>query len=284
MPPKRKHKRKLTIRGRRRSMLRANPKHEPTAPQYDYDEILAALKLTPGRFAGRKDLTAAAERGENWSALVQLAKGLGRDDLAEIARSQVYWAAQPKRPRATFQPGSPPRPPAWGAPYEERAAYSAAAEAYREDLRRQEALRAYRAKQRAVPEPTPARMLAMADEKRAAAERARLLKLVRQAKQVAGIREATHSHKDVIVLVEPGKERAASDTGTMWASDAGMSKAYQKRAYRVAYSVHTWYLSPGSEPVGYDGMVGLTDAVAVKNGRGTSLQMQRAGTRGWVPV
>jgi hypothetical protein len=103
----------------------------------------------------------------------------------------------------------------------------------------------------------------------------------------SGFRTATHDHKTVINGAASGEERAVSESETEWASEAGMSNAYCKKAYRVAYSRHTWFvstaiLSPAVRELNADaprGVVYLSETVRVRNGRGTSLVTETVSAR-----
>lgn len=105
------------------------------------------------------------------------------------------------------------------------------------------------------------------------------------AKVSSGLRTARHDHTDDVAVVTVGSERATSDTGTEWASEAGMSKAYQRAAYRVAYSRHTWRISVALLSVPQDrrivnGKIYLSPTCRVRQGRGTALVIERLDTSG----
>lgn len=96
---------------------------------------------------------------------------------------------------------------------------------------------------------------------------------VQKATVDAGIRAATHAHVVRVLEVAHGLEDAHSVSDTIWARDAGLPKAYQRQAWRVARSRHTWAVGP--YPVrAEDGYVYLAPMVRVRNGRGTSLVVE----------
>jgi hypothetical protein len=93
---------------------------------------------------------------------------------------------------------------------------------------------------------------------------------------VSRFRTAMHSHENVIKYVEPGHAGATSISDSIWASEAGLSGAYRKKAYRVATSKHVWSVSPEILKVPaarrWDGKhLWLTPNLRVRQGRGTSL-------------
>jgi hypothetical protein len=98
----------------------------------------------------------------------------------------------------------------------------------------------------------------------------------RRALREAGFRTATHSHQEDVKFVSPGSASVSSKSDSIWASQAGLSGAYQKRAYRVATSEHVWRVSPEILKVPaarrWDGKhLWLTPNLRVRQGRGTTL-------------
>ena len=96
----------------------------------------------------------------------------------------------------------------------------------------------------------------------------------------AGFREAKHSHTRKVELVEAGEEGATSVSSSIWASEAGLGRSYQKVAYRVATSLHAWRVSPAILSVPreqrWDGrFLWLSPDCRVRQGRGTSLVCER---------
>lgn len=104
----------------------------------------------------------------------------------------------------------------------------------------------------------------------------------------AGFREATHSHENKITLSERGHEGVQSRTSSISASDAGLGRAYQKRARSVAASEHVWFVSAeiltpevkalnASAP---KGILYLRADLRAKQGAGTSINIERKTPRG----
>jgi len=99
----------------------------------------------------------------------------------------------------------------------------------------------------------------------------------RRAFKSAGFRTATHSHQEDIKFVSPGSASVGSESGSIWASEAGLSKSYT--GYRVATSKHVWRVSPEILKVPaarrWDGKhLWLTPNLRVRQGRGTALVVE----------
>ncbi len=219
-------------------------------------ELLAAAKLTPGRFRGRAELTRSADSGD-LVALGKLCERLG------VPAPERNWARNEVWRRAHYAP----RPT--------REEYLAAR--YAVDIRRLRAARA--ADREGIPAPAkPGRIARMARERRQKRERARLLPLIEAARREAGLRTATHGHGDRIVFVAPGHERAESSSDVVSSEAAGMGRAYCRVAHTVTQSEHVWHLPEGAEPYARDGYVYLSESVRVRRGRGTHLVTERLVT------
>lgn len=96
----------------------------------------------------------------------------------------------------------------------------------------------------------------------------------------AGFRTATHAHTWSVDVVEPGEEGASSVSGSMWASDAGLGRAYAARGFRVATSIHRWRVSPAIlrpdvRGASGSGVIYLRPDLRIVQGRGTSLVTER---------
>lgn len=101
----------------------------------------------------------------------------------------------------------------------------------------------------------------------------------------AGFRRGKHVHETILRVGSPG---ASSESGEMWASEAGLPNSYCKKAFRVATSEHRLtadariFQVPRAERVG-SGWLLLTPTLRVRQGRGTSLVVERRNDRGrWV--
>ena len=93
---------------------------------------------------------------------------------------------------------------------------------------------------------------------------------------VSRFRTAMHSHENVVKYVEPGRAGAISISESIWASQAGLPRAYSQKGYRVAISKHVWSISPEILKVPaarrWDGKhLWLTPNLRVRQGRGTAL-------------
>jgi len=102
----------------------------------------------------------------------------------------------------------------------------------------------------------------------------------RRALDEAGFRTAAHVHETIIHFVPAGEEGAKSTSRDVWASEAGLPAAYQRKAYRVVASKHVWSVSPEilKVPAGrrWDWKyLWLTPSLRVRQGRGTSLVEER---------
>lgn len=96
----------------------------------------------------------------------------------------------------------------------------------------------------------------------------------------AGFRHATHSHDETISIVARGQEGCSSESSSAWASDVGLPNAYSRKGFRVATSKHAWRVSaeifrvaPGARAE--SGLVYLSPTIRVRQGRGTSLVVER---------
>lgn len=116
----------------------------------------------------------------------------------------------------------------------------------------------------------------------------RVIALRRAREQVArcSFRTATHGHSEYFVRVVRGQEGASSDTVTDWPNRLGVSVAASYK-YRVTQSTHTWRVSPASLDPEVRALndsthkaVYLSYDVRVVQGRGTSLTVQRRGSKG----
>lgn len=224
--------------------------------------LLAAVRLTRGRFKGRAALERMAEGGD-FAALDELCERLGIP-LPEQhwGRNELWrWAHAPVRLSRE----------------EHLAALTTSSYTAADDYHAIRRLRRARHADR-VGVPAPAevgRIARLARERREERERARVLPLLVAARNAAGLRTATHVHEDNVQVLPAGETpRATSVSDTVWSSDAGMSNAYCKKAFRVATSRHVWALPYGCEPVARGGYVYLSESVRVRSGRGTSLVVE----------
>jgi len=120
------------------------------------------------------------------------------------------------------------------------------------------------------------------------AERTMIDKRLREAVENANFRTTKHAHTEAFEVVEPGQEGVSSSAGTMGARDAGMSKAYQRAARTVAFSEHRWrasraILTPAIRALnsGWNtGLVYLRPDLRIRQGRGTSLVVERLTAHG----
>jgi len=111
---------------------------------------------------------------------------------------------------------------------------------------------------------------------------------VMAAYRAAGLRRAAHAHEITVRVVACGEERASSDSGSVDASKAGLSKAYCRQAYRVATSAHTLHASVmilDPEVVALNkgaprGALYLRADLRVVQSRGTALRVERATPKG----
>lgn len=104
---------------------------------------------------------------------------------------------------------------------------------------------------------------------------------LRRLYHLAKFRTAAHCHEATLEVGEPG---ASSDSGSIPSSQAGMSSAYCRQAYRVATSVHRLsadariFATPRADRVG-SGWIRLSPEILVRQGRGTSLVVERRPVR-----
>ncbi len=98
---------------------------------------------------------------------------------------------------------------------------------------------------------------------------------------LARFRAASHCHEVILQAGDPG---ASSESDSIPAAAAGLPSAYCKKAYRVATSSHRIqadariFATPRAERVGR-GWLRLTPDLLVRQGRGTSLVVERRPLR-----
>lgn len=131
-------------------------------------------------------------------------------------------------------------------------------------------LREERAARRSVSDPLAARQ--PGHYRRRAIQRR-----LRAALRVAGLRTTRHGHDTVVHVVAAGEEGATSTTLYASPQSLGLPRAYARVAYRVACSLHEWRVSERllAAPPSERGFVYLAPDVRVRNGRGTSLVVER---------
>ena len=101
----------------------------------------------------------------------------------------------------------------------------------------------------------------------------------------ADFRTAMHGHECIVRFAEPGEApHAQSRVLHMGAREAGLPKAYQKKAPFVAFSRHEWVIN--NEPLvvaecrqGVCVLIG--DMIRVRQGRGTSLVCEKLVNGRW---
>jgi hypothetical protein len=116
---------------------------------------------------------------------------------------------------------------------------------------------------------------------------------LRAAYEAARFRRTAHAHTTVLTVVGRGHEAIASSAGSTWSNRAGMSRAYCRKAHKVATSEHcirgsVAILDPEVVALNAEAPVGvlyLRTDMRVVHGRGTQLRVERlrtnAGLRGW---
>jgi hypothetical protein len=261
---------------------------------------LAACDIVRTRFAGRADLRRAAEHCTITLARLEVRLGLAPESAiadAEWARrteillliaaeapgtasrcatllllagedreARQYWA---RRLSATA-----------GAERGRRLAMRRAAPAEYEAV---SALRAQRAAARAVqPRPALSERLRRLPRMRAALVEAE------RVVDASGLRVATHGHRDRYTPVLRGREGASSDTGSSRPQDVGLGRSYARVAFTVTTSAHCWSVSAAildpevqrANAAAGVGIVYLATDTRVRNGRGTSLVVERLTARG----
>lgn len=236
------------------------------------DERLAGCALVRTRFGGRADLTRAAQT--DLAALRGLEEILGLP-VPALPLAHELWLARPdsralgRRIAAYLHSAqltdSRPGP---------RRACALGTHSHAIDRVR----RIRSADREGIPAPVAGRIGALQTERRRLVAQAIVLPVVAQ----AGLRTATHSHSECVVLCAPGEEHAHSTSGSIWASEAGLPQAYCRQAYRVATSDHTWCVSDPSAVRVVGEHVYLSATRRVRQGRGTSLVTEAlvAGARG----
>ena len=100
----------------------------------------------------------------------------------------------------------------------------------------------------------------------------------------ARFRTAMHDHETVVRFAEPGeKPHAQSRVLHVGAREAGLPKAYQKKAPFVAFSRHEWVIN--NEPLVVaecrQGVCVLIGDMRVRQGRGTSLVCEKLVNGRW---
>ncbi len=250
---------------------------------------LAACEAAKGRFAGRADLTRAAQLGN--IALTRLEVALGLAAPSDVVAAEFDAATRRLRSfPATYRhtlldelvAASPARRPVIAArgyaaaDSESNFGREAQIIARTADLRACAAIDVVRAR-RIAARPPAARLVSNSTERYLRREINRL---------TSGLRTAAHSHSSTTSVVARGLERAESSADTISASAAGMSNAYQRQAYRVASSDHRWFVSldllavPRKERAA-GGRIYLSPTVRVRQGRGTTLVTERLAGRRW---
>ena len=257
---------------------------------------LVSCDLVARRFAGRAPLRRVAEHDD--VALVRLEHALGLasiDDVVAAVRAARLDALRsaPAAARAAPVP-SVADIEARGCPWAE--AQAARLYARSEDLaQRAAAARIAPALCAAIDRTRAQRHAARAAADELAARRpghAADVIARRRAKEaidLAGFRRAYHQHTRIIRGVALEHEGATSTTGSVRPRDVGLPAAYAERAAFVATSRHEWrvsaaILAPHVRVLNAQaprGIVYLSIAVRVRQGRGTALVLeQRAGARG----
>jgi len=122
----------------------------------------------------------------------------------------------------------------------------------------------------------------LADRTPGNAVRRAVTKAVRAAIREADLRTARHSHDTTIEIVEPGSEGATSISDQARPSSVGLSNAYAKKGFWVATSEHTFrvsrdFLATPCESRAETGVLYLSPTCRVRQGRGTSLVVERLG-------
>ena len=101
----------------------------------------------------------------------------------------------------------------------------------------------------------------------------------------AGFRTAMHRHECIVRLAEPGeKPGVRSSTLSLSAKDAGLCRAYQKKAPFVTASRHEWVVDnvPLVLAECRQGVCVLIGDMRVRQGRGTSLVCERVENKRFI--
>jgi hypothetical protein len=258
----------------------------------DHQTRLSLCQLVRTRFRGRKTLEVEAQSGSEL-ALAELEVRLGLADEARLDETRLWVAARRWR-------GSPELIGYLLCPDDHRARRAMAARRYATAEEPERLL--------ASPRVVIARALAPdecldIDAKRAErarrrelrdklakrppryAERAIIKQRAREAYDRAKLRAATHDHTIAIKIVEPGDEGARSSTHQVRPGTVGLPAAYARKGYWVTTSEHVIrasraILDPVVQALTELGYLYLTRDVRVRNGRGTTLVVERRTERG----
>lgn len=243
----------LDHRPRQLDLRPGDPNERKVTVKYEPEVLLAACRLTPGRFRGRAQLTEAAVRGD-CVALERLCLALGiRLPEANWGKA-TQWRQDHPAVRLTREEWELAH--AYGAgrlplyPHNERA--RVLWNAVRQ-------LRASRANAKPPPPPVPCRILAM-----------HYTRLMKALTKTAKFRTATHGHACTVSVVEPGAEDVTCSTSAVSPSTVNLPAAY---GYPALVSKHHWQLS--RLPTVKDGALYLSPTRRVVQGRGTRLNVER---------
>jgi hypothetical protein len=262
---------------------------------------LQAALLVPTRFAGRKDLEAMARQDDR--ALATLRQRLGfpgaDQELVEAREAQINqdlsgWATS--RVRSDAHPFSGVETPTsaeakrllalsprqrlhWALQNKDPSMGGLATLVAGPELQARRSKHSGRVQAREFRDPLSVPLRA---------ERTMIDKRLREAVENAHFRTTKHAHTEALEVVEPGHEGVSSFAGTMGAREAGMSKAYQRAARTVAYSEHRWrasraILTPEVRALNSGrntGLVYLRPDLRIRQGRGTSLVVERLTAHG----